>query len=380
VQRVSELRAEGGSVMRLVKHGTRGRVLYVAYPLLPVDAASCGGAEQVLQACEQEAHAGGWQTTVAACSGSVAVGSVYATGAPAHGSLTTEREIVAEHCHKVLELIAVRNAVTCGFDVVHDHSGGFFTCADRVDEPVIATLHLPREFYPASAFRHLPANLHLVCVSQNQARTFRGVAPVQVIRNGVRLEQFPLETHKQDYLLWMGRICEEKGPHIALDVAAEVGMKIVLAGKVFPFAYHQEYFRREIEPRLAQMGDQAVHLVDITAQRKSELLRNAKAVLIPSTVAETSSLVAMEAAASGTPVIAFKQGALAEVVQSGETGIIVNDTEQMTRAVGSVSRLRPRTCHGFAHKHFSSKRMFHEYEQLYEEVSTRTALPAQLAA
>ena len=366
--------------MRLVKNETRGRVLYVAYPLLPVEATSCGGAEQMLQACEQQAYDRGWQTTIAACSGSLAAGSVYATGAPAHGSLTTEREIVVEHCRKVLDLLAVRNAVGCGFDVVHDHSGSFFTCAERMDEPVIATLHLPREFYPASAFRHLPPNLHLVCVSQSQARTFRGVAPVKVIQNGIRLERFSLEMRKQDYLLWIGRICEEKGPHIALDVAAETGMKIVLAGKVYPFAYHQEYFRREIEPRLARMGAQAMHVEGMTASEKSKWLRNAKAVLIPSTVAETSSLVAMEAAASGTPVIAFNRGALTEVVQPGETGIIVTDAEQMTRAVESVSRIRPRTCHAFAQKHFSAKRMFREYEHLYEEVSARSALPTQLAA
>jgi glycosyltransferase involved in cell wall biosynthesis len=153
-----------------------------------------------------------------------------------------------------------------------------------------------------------------------------------------------------------------------------------LAGKVYPFAYHQEYFRREIEPRLAKMGDQAVHLEDVTQQRKSELLRNAKAVLIPSTVAETSSLVAMEAAASGTPVIAFNHGALREVVQAGETGIIVTSAEHMITAVDAVSRIRPRACHAFAQKHFSAKRMFREYEELYEEVSASAAMPTQVAA
>jgi glycosyltransferase involved in cell wall biosynthesis len=366
--------------MRMARSHNRGRLLYVAYPLLPVDAASCGGAEQMLHACEAEAHSRDWQTTVAACAASVAAGSLYSTGAAPRGSLASEREVVAEHCRKVLELISVRKAVGCGFDLIHDHSGSFFTYADHVDEPVIATIHLPRHFYPGQAFLRIPENLHLVCVSQSQAKTFRGVAPARVIANGINLEQFPVESRKQDYLLWMGRICEEKGPHIALDVAAQVGKKIVLAGKVFPFAYHQEYFRREIVPRLAEMGAQAEHLESISAARKSELMRNAKAVLIPSLVDETSSLVAMEAAASGTPVIGFKRGALAEVVQPGETGILVQTTEQMARAVEAVSRIRPRTCHAFAQKHFSAKRMFREYEDLYRELMVGSALPAQAAA
>jgi glycosyltransferase involved in cell wall biosynthesis len=363
-----------------MKTQTQGRILYVAYPLLPIGPASCGGAEQMLHACEAEAHGRGWKTTVAACSGSSAAGSVFATGAPARGSITTERDIVAAHCRKVLELIAVRKAVGCGFDLVHDHSGSFFNCADRLQEPVIATIHLPRDFYPANAFQHVPENLRLVCVSQSQARTFRGVAPVRVIANGIRLEQFALETRKQDYLLWMGRICEEKGPHLALDVAAQTGMKIVLAGSVYPFAYHQEYFRREIMPRLAEMGAQAAHLEEVGGPKKSELLRNAKAVLIPSTVEETSSLVAMEAAASGTPVIGFKRGALTEVVLPGETGILVQNAEQMVRAVAEVSRIRPRACYAHAQKHFSAKRMFREYEQLYENVAARQTVTAQMAA
>jgi glycosyltransferase involved in cell wall biosynthesis len=235
-------------------------------------------------------------------------------------------------------------------------------------------------FYPANAFQHLPENLHLVCVSQAQARTFRGVAPVRVISNGVPLEQFPLETRKQDYLLWIGRICEEKGTHIALDVASQTGMKIFVAGRVYPFAYHQEYYRREIMPRLAEMGSQAEHLDDVSGARKSELFRNAKAVLIPSMVDETSSLVAMEAAASGTPVIGFKRGALAEVVQQGQTGFLVQNADQMARAVTAADRIRPRVCHAYAQKNFSAKRMFRQYEELYEEVSAERRVPALVAA
>src|SRR5581483_7156273 len=111
-----------------------------------------------------------------------------------------------------------------------------------------------------------------------------------------------------------GRICEEKGAHLALEIASRAGMNITLAGKIYPFSYHQQYFEREIAPLLDRMPN-ATFISSPDARRKRQLLRQAKAVLITSLVNETSSLVAMEAAASGTPVIAFRNGALAEIVQ-----------------------------------------------------------------
>ena len=352
----------------IVKPGSRP-ILYVAYPLLPVSELSSGGAEQVLVNLERELAHKGWSTTVAACEGSQAWGGVFATGAACAGALDTAQAHEQGHARKILELISIREAIGRNFELIHDHSGSFFEHAPECAAPVLATLHLPRSFYRQDVFAKAPENLFFNCVSASQAADFADVPRMLgPVANGIALERFKLETRKQNYLLWLGRICQEKGTHIALDVAEKAGMPIVIAGKVYPLAYHQQYFEREIIPRLERMGAQARFVESPSFADKVSLLRGARTVLIPSLAEETSSLVAMEAAACGTPVIAFRRGALGEVVSQDETGLLVNDMGQMVQAVARVGRIKPRTCHDYAQQNFSARRMASEYTQLYETV------------
>ncbi len=128
----------------------------------------------------------------------------------------------------------------------------------------------------------------------------------------------------------MGRICEEKAPHLAIAAAKLAGVPLILAGQVYPFSYHQQYFEREICPTLGR----GVSFIDSPLfEDKVALLRNARALLLTSTAEETSSLVAMEAMACGTPVIAMRRGAFPEIVAHGETGFIVDDVHEMAAAV-----------------------------------------------
>jgi glycosyltransferase involved in cell wall biosynthesis len=350
------------------------KILYVAYPVLPVRGDSCGGAEQVLLAVEREAVRHGFQTTVSACCGSEAQGTVYSTGAPPKGLLTSPRQMEFFHSAQTLELISVRKAIGRGFDVVHDHSGSFFAHVTDTSVPVLATLHLPRNFYPDTWFARVPENVYFNCVSKAQARTFSGLRNlVGAVPNGISMEPFRPRFNKDDFLLWVGRICEEKAPHIALDLAAEFGFRLAIAGRVYPFQYHHEYFVREILPRLQKLGPQVKFLEEPSLKQKVELLRSARAVLITSQVDETSSLVAMEAAACGTPVIALRRGALPGIVRHGETGLLVNTAEQMAEAIKTIDCIRPQACSEHAQQHFSAQRMFIDYLQLYETIWARSA-------
>ena len=345
------------------------RILYVAYPLLPVSENSAGGAEQMLWTLERQMAAGGDETAVAACNKSQVAGGLISTGDASDEPDRFEQRD-AEHCTKVVESVLQRESAGRAFDIVHDKSGRFWRCASAISTPVLATLHLPRHMYSPQMFENVAPNVHFNCVSESQARTFRDLPRfVGVVQNGIAIERFPLRHEKGDYLLWIGRICEEKGPQFAIDVAERAGVPLTMAGAVYPFSYHQQFFAREIAPRLPGI----TYIEWPSFEEKLKLLQNARAVLLTSTVDETSSLVAMEAMACGTPVLAFRRGAFPEVVQDGVTGFIVDDVDAMAEAVGRVGQISPEACRERVERRFSASRMAEGYERLYENVVAGTA-------
>lgn len=344
------------------------RILYVAYPLLPVSDESCGGAEQMLSVLEREMAERGHLTTVAACKGSRAAGVVFATGRE-----TTEADRFeardAEHQARVLELLQRTSGTRPAFDIVHDKSGSFWRRAQECNVPVLATLHLPRHFYPADAFANLPENLFFNCVSASQMRSFDGIGGIAgMIPNGIALERFPFTREKDEYLLWLGRVCEEKGPHLAIEIAKRTKLPLVLAGQVYPFSYHQRFYNEKIRPCLGAGAPRVCFVETPTFDGKVQLLKNARALLVPSMVDETSSLVAMEAMACGTPVIGLRRGAIPEVVIDGVTGFVCRDVDEMAEAVGKSSELNPEVCRKHVELNHSAARMAAGYERLYEDL------------
>ncbi|HET9365744.1 MAG TPA: glycosyltransferase [Candidatus Angelobacter sp.] len=350
-------------------------ILYIAYPLLTVSDKSAGGAEQVLWVLERELARRGVHTTVAASAGSCVAGELFATGDPCTQPDDYERRN-CEHQERIISFIQDRAREGRGFDLVHDMSGSFWSRAAELDVPVLATLHLPRSFYPPQYFQNVPANVSFNCVSHSQARSFSDLERlIGVVPNGIALDRFEPEHRtngngnhgRRQGLLWLGRICEEKAPHLALEIAARAELPVTLAGQIYPFSYHQQYFEREVAPRLGQMPN-ATLITSPTFEQKRKLLREAQALLITSLANETSSLVAMEAAASGTPVVAFRHGALSEIVREGVTGFLADDVEGASAACQHIVGLNPAACLQHARATFSSAAMTAGYLQLYESV------------
>jgi glycosyltransferase involved in cell wall biosynthesis len=216
--------------------------------------------------------------------------------------------------------------------------------------------------YADEAFAGIPENVFFNCVSETQRSTFMDIPQVLgVVRNGIDVERFPMSEQRSDYVLWLGRVCPEKAPHLAIEAAQRAGLPIVVAGQVYPFQWHEDYWEREVKPLID--GDRVRWVPLPSFEEKTKLLREARALLVTSQIAETTSLVALEAMASGTPVIAFGVGALKEVVRKG-TGFIVSDVEAMAEACRDVSAIRGQECREWVEGEYSVAAMADGYEAL----------------
>jgi glycosyltransferase involved in cell wall biosynthesis len=377
--------------------GRRLTVLSVAYPLAPVGPDTVGGAEQVLSSLDRALVEAGHRSIVVACEGSEVAGEL--VGIPAvHDAAIDDAISAAQHA-------AVRTAVAAilrreAVDLVHLHGLDFHAYLPLPGPPALVTLHLPPEWYPPEALRPTRPNTWLNCVSETQHRvllallewdgriksghggvdsTGRTEWVLPPIANGVPVEALGGSRHaRRNFALVLGRICREKGQHLALDAARLAGVPLLLAGQVFPYPEHTAYFEEAVRPRL---GPPNRFIGALGFARKRRLLSAVRCLLLPSQVAETSSLVAMEAVACGTPVIAFDTGAVREIVEHGRTGFLVRDVAGMAEAIGAAGSIDPEYCRRVAHQRFSFKRTMAAYLNLYLRLAARgEASPEQLSA
>jgi glycosyltransferase involved in cell wall biosynthesis len=340
-------------------------VLQVAYALGTVSADAVGGAEQVLAMLDRALVAAGHRSIVVACDGSRVAGALRATPRST-GALTPAARSAAYAAHR-REIAAAMKAWPV--DVVHMHGLDFAEYLPSPGVPVLATLHLPPSWYPAPVFSLDRPDTYLHCVSETQRRACPpSTRLLPTIGNGVPVERLAYRRRKRSFVAAVGRICPEKGFHIALEAARQARIPMRLAGCVFPYESHQRYFDEEIVPRL----DDDRHFVGVVGFRaKRRLMGRARCLLVPSLAPETSSLVAMEALACGTPVVAFPNGALAEIVEHGRTGFLVRDTSEMAAAIHECASIDSDECRAVARERFSATRMLQSYIDAYAELAAR---------
>jgi glycosyltransferase involved in cell wall biosynthesis len=337
-------------------------VLSIAYPFAPVGPDAVGGAEQIATLIDDALVNAGHRSVVIASEKSRVAGILIPVRETSSTITDSTRDRVYCDHHEM-----VQNALACfDIDIVHMHGIDFDRYFPDTQLPVHVTLHLPPEWYSTAGVHFLGSRTSFNFVSSSQRRraSFDSSSD-SVIENGIPVDEMPVGVPKSSYAFAMGRICYEKGFHLALDAARRAGIELKLAGRVFPFETHQGYFETHIKPRL----DFDRRLVGpLSGERKRRVLSAAKCLLVPSLVQETSSLVAMEALACGTPVIAFRAGALADIVEHGRTGFVVADEYEMAAAIDAAAGIEPDVCRSAARERFSAKRMTEKYLNLYHNL------------
>jgi glycosyltransferase involved in cell wall biosynthesis len=339
-------------------------VLSVAYPFAAVAPDAVGGAEQVLGQLDAALVAAGHRSVVVARAGSRTAGALIETGATT-GEITNQQRYAtwAEHLRNVERALHSQP-----IDVVHMHGIDFQAYLPPSGSvPVLVTLHLPPSWYPPDAFGAARHGVHLHCVSRSQQGACPPGAPLlPPIENGVPVRALDCRCRKRRFAVALGRICPEKNMHVALEAGRRARVPVLLAGQVFPFETHQRYFREQVAPRL---DGERRFIGPVPFPRKRRLLSAARCLLLPTLAPETSSLVAMEALACGTPVIAYPSGAVPEIVEHGVTGFLVRDAAEMAEAIEACGAIDPERCRAVARERFSLEGMVGKYFDLYRQLT-----------
>jgi glycosyltransferase involved in cell wall biosynthesis len=185
------------------------------------------------------------------------------------------------------------------------------------------------------------------------------------VHNAIDVASFPYREDKEDQVVWLGRYCPDKAPHLAIDAALEAGLPIVLAGKCNE-PPEKAYFDSYIAPRL---GPHATHIGMADFATKTDLLGRARCLVFPICWEEPFGLVMIEAMACGTPVVALRRGSVPEVVVDGVTGFIVDDPSDLPDAIRATKSLDPHACRQHVETNFDLKVMTRAYENIYRQLT-----------
>ena len=306
------------------------------------------------------------------------------------------RDVIERH------LSAALDRTTRGdVDIIHMHEweDSIFDGSFNPPAPIVMTLHVPAS---ASGLRHAyrecrdlvaKQSVYFVAISDSQSAEYAPIVkPWATVHHGIDINDFPFKTtpSRGGYLFMIGRVSRVKGQDRAIELARRTGSTLVIAGCVqnksddaafFAGLEHSldacvdvsrvplwaDYFERVIQPVVGS-GQRIVYIGELSGDQKKQWYRHARATLFPIRWREPFGLVLIESMACGTPVLAFDEGAVSEIVATGRTGFVVNSMEEMVAAEAHLTSLDPRVCRRHVGTHFSTTRMATRYADIYREV------------
>lgn len=296
----------------------------------------------------------------------------------ASGDSVTSARLVAG-CDKSLRLQGISDHVPSNlvmldnvrrraheFDIIHCHIDVLpLPMFQDMSHKLVSTMHgrldMP-DFEPIyKAYPHMP----LVSISDKQREPMPpGVNWLETVYHGLPEQVCPFNPDGGDYLAFLGRISPEKRPDRAIEIAIKSGVKLKMAAKVD--RVDREYFEREIEPLLSHPLIEFIGEIDET--QKCDFVGNALALLFPIDWIEPFGLVMIESMSAGTPVIAWRNGSVPEVIRDGEGGFIVESIDEAVAVVERVKTLPRATVRRYFESRFTAALMAENYVAAYEKL------------
>ena len=247
------------------------------------------------------------------------------------------------------------------YDIIHNHFDYLpLTYSSLTATPVVTTIHGFSSPGILPVYKKYNGKTFYVAISD--ADRTPELDYIKTVHHGIDLAQFDFQPDPDDYLLFFGRMHPDKGVREAVEIARACGKKLILAGIV----QDQDYFDHHVAPHLN--NDKVTYIGSVGPVERNRLLGKASALLHPIAFDEPFGLSVVEAMACGTPVIAFDRGSMPELIQSGESGFLVNTVTEAVEAVARIDTIDRAYCRRHVEKHFTVERMIRDYTHVYETI------------
>lgn len=342
------------------------RIAIVAPPWVPVPPVGYGGTEAIIDCLARGFHEAGHDVMLFTTPESTC--PVPRKSALPYADRTRLNWTEVELRHLIHAYEAVQ-----GFDIVHDHTLLGPVYSERFpDLRVVTTQHHPYSMEFRDIFRASSQRVPIVAISRSQAALAPGLRIERIIHHGLDPSRFEFNATPDDYFLFLGRMAPNKGVHRAVYAAKEAGVPLKIAARIADTEGERDYFKEMVEPHL---GGDIEYVGEVSGPEKAKLLAGARALLNPIRWPEPFGLVMIEALASGTPVLAFPEGAAPEIVDDGVTGFLCRDEDDMIEKIKLVDTIDRTTCRRVMEEYFSTERMVREYVEYFEELIAADSKP-----
>lgn len=295
------------------------------------------------------------------------------------------KEIVKRDFEYDLTLKAYKDAKEGRVDIIHSyHDFGAHYFNELTGFPTVYTLHdpLPQqkdtiEYYRLSKFKHH----NFVSISNFQREGIVSLNFLATIYHGLRIEDYEFGNNPSNHLIYFGRVLEDKGTDAAIEVALEMGVPISIATSEVRANRNQEFYDTKIAPFID--GKKVKLIGYLAGAEKSDFIKNAKAFLFPLRWPEPFGLTMIESMACGTPVVAYNNGSVSEIVRDGVTGFIIEPEDSgveskwsikkkgkggLMEAIKRIGEIDRRNCRKHVEENFTTEKMVEGYERVYGEV------------
>jgi len=353
------------------------KIAQIAPPWISVPPKKYGGTELIISHLTEELIRRGHQVTLFASGDSVTTAKLFSV----YRKALFEKGIPWNDTFHFLFYASTVFEKIKNFDIIHNHFNYWGLAFSRFTKiPMVTTYHgdfATAEKNPArfQILKKFKKNA-FVSISNSQRKfTKANLNFIATVYNGIDLKKFKFNNKSQNYLVWLGQITEKKGIIEAIKAARKARIILKIAGGVDKnHLLDVGFYERKVKPLID--GKQIKYLGEVGSFKKNILLRNALALINPVKWNEPFGLVMIEAMACGTPVIAFNQGSVPELVKNDQTGFIVSqfnkkrkiNIEGLVEAIKKINQIDRRECRKRVEENFTVEKMVDGYEKLYYEI------------